>query len=211
MSVSTAKAAKYTEGEKLASEGSDEGANGGKAADDNFEQSDKNDNSVVTNDKISCSRESRLGSIINQLRESKEKRKSDHYDEDVTMADYSSPESEEKSENVITSIPTSTETKSGENGGKKHSSNREKSPRKHNQVKRSPYYMKKEAKQKYLEIFERSTGASSADKSEEKPAINNPDTEMSPESRVRKETDSTSVSSPGHSESAPVAPTEKNG
>lgn len=209
LSVSTAKAAKYTEGEKLASEGSDEGANGGKAADDNFEQSDKNDNSVVANDKISCSRESRLGSIINQLRESKEKRKSDHYDEDVTMADYSSPESEEKSENVITSIPTSTETKSGENGGKKHSSNREKSPRKHNQVKRSPYYMKKEAKQKYLEIFERSTGASSADKSEEKPAINNPDTEMSPESRVRKETDSTSVSSPGHSESAPVAPTEK--
>lgn len=76
-------------------------------------------------------------------------------------------------------------------------------------MKRSPYYMKKEAKQKYLEIFERSTGASSADKSEEKPAINNADTEMSPESRVRKETDSTSVSSPGHSESAPVAPTEK--
>lgn len=52
LSVSTAKAAKYTEGEKLASEGSDEGANGGKAADDNFEQSDKNDNSVVANDKI---------------------------------------------------------------------------------------------------------------------------------------------------------------
>lgn len=47
----------------------------------------------IDGSRFSCSRESRLGSIINQLRESKEKRKSDHYDEDVTMADYSSPES----------------------------------------------------------------------------------------------------------------------
>lgn len=52
LSVSTTKAAKYTEGEKLASEGCDEGKSGGKDADDISEQSDKNDNSVVANDKI---------------------------------------------------------------------------------------------------------------------------------------------------------------
>lgn len=43
---------KYIEGEKFVLEGSDEGVNGGKVVDDNFEQSDKNDNSVVVNDKI---------------------------------------------------------------------------------------------------------------------------------------------------------------
>lgn len=43
---------KYIEGEKFVLEGSDEGVNGGKVVDDNFEQSDKNDNSVVMNDKI---------------------------------------------------------------------------------------------------------------------------------------------------------------
>lgn len=46
------KVVKYIEGEKFVLEGSDEGVNGGKVVDDNFEQSDKNDNSVVVNDKI---------------------------------------------------------------------------------------------------------------------------------------------------------------
>lgn len=46
------KVVKYIEGEKFVLEGSDEGVNGGKVVDDNFEQSDKNDNSVVMNDKI---------------------------------------------------------------------------------------------------------------------------------------------------------------
>lgn len=109
-------------------------------------------------------------------------------------------------ENVTSNIPTkSAETKNSENGGKKHSSNREKSPRKHNQVKRSPYYMKKEAKQKYLEIFESSTGASSADKND----ANSPINQLSPESCVSTETDSTSVTSPGPAESVPIAATEK--
>lgn len=46
------KVVKYIEGEKFVLEGSDEGVNGGKVVDDNFEQSDKNGNSVVVNDKI---------------------------------------------------------------------------------------------------------------------------------------------------------------
>lgn len=46
------KVVKYIGGEKFVLEGSDEGVNGGKVVDDNFEQSDKNDNSVVMNDKI---------------------------------------------------------------------------------------------------------------------------------------------------------------
>lgn len=46
------KVVKYIEGEKFVLGGSDEGVNGGKVVDDNFEQSDKNDNSVVVNDKI---------------------------------------------------------------------------------------------------------------------------------------------------------------
>lgn len=46
------KVIKYIEGEKFVLEGSDEGVNVGKVVDDNFEQSDKNDNSVVVNDKI---------------------------------------------------------------------------------------------------------------------------------------------------------------
>lgn len=46
------KVVKYIESEKFVLEGSDEGVNGGKVVDDNFEQSDKNDNSVVMNDKI---------------------------------------------------------------------------------------------------------------------------------------------------------------
>lgn len=46
------KVVKYIEGEKFVLEDSDEGVNGGKVVDDNFEQSDKNDNSVVVNDKI---------------------------------------------------------------------------------------------------------------------------------------------------------------
>lgn len=46
------KVVKYIEGEKFVLEGSDEGVDGGKVVDDNFEQSDKNDNSVVVNDKI---------------------------------------------------------------------------------------------------------------------------------------------------------------
>ncbi|XP_061181841.1 uncharacterized protein LOC133190313 isoform X1 [Saccostrea echinata] len=209
LSVSTPEFAKYTEGEKLASEDGDRGESYGKQADDSLGPSDKNDNSVSANDRISCPRESRLGSIINQLRESKEKRKSDKTDDDVPDGENNTTEKGIKRERNVNIPSITSETKDAENGGKKIGANREKSPRKHNQVKRSPYFMKKEAKQKYLEIFERDTGVSSTPGKDEAPAKNSPENKTHPESRVTKEKESTSVSGPDHTKSLSVTHTEK--
>jgi hypothetical protein len=118
---------------------------------------------------------------------------------------------EEIPECADSNIPIlSTETKDGENRGKKHVSNREKSPRKHSQVKRSPYYMKKEAKQKYLETFERDAEISSSSENNEIPAKSYSDRKMHPESSAKKESESTRISDPGHPEtSSSVTNTEK--